>query len=186
MKPDDLDRRLERLRDASGRIAANLVELEIDSSRQLLEATNLAGESAARWSAASAALTELWQWHGLLEALLERAADVRGPRHSDELRALLEGTSIELSTTDVPLADRDLLGSPQTSARCSPDELLVRMSTAFDGVKTAMSQIGAAWEMLIPRLDAARGVLVDSTSLAAELGEPGRRDLDEAATTSPI
>ena len=55
------------------------------------------------------------------------------------------------------------------------------MSSAFDEVKHAMTQIGEAWDALIPRLDAARRVLAQSTSLAAELGESGRRDLDQAA-----
>ena len=54
MKLDDLDRELERLREASERVAANLVELEIDSSRQLLETSTLSGESAAQWASASA------------------------------------------------------------------------------------------------------------------------------------
>jgi HPt (histidine-containing phosphotransfer) domain-containing protein len=178
---DQLDHRLQRLRDASGRIGANLVELEVDSSRQLLEASGLTGESAARWSAASATLTELWQWHGLLQALVERAAGLRGGRHADELRALLEGPSIELSITEVPLAERDLLAGPEATERCSPDELLVRMSRAFDQVKAVIAQIGAVWEALIPRLEAARRVLADSAALAAELGEAGRGDLDQAS-----
>jgi hypothetical protein len=53
----DLDLKLRRLNEASERVSANLVELEIDSSRQLLEASALEGESAARWAEASAALT---------------------------------------------------------------------------------------------------------------------------------
>jgi len=83
MKLDDADRELEHLRGASERVAANLVELEIDSSRQLLEARTLTGESAARWSAASAALTNLWEWRGLLERFLEKADELRrSPRRA--------------------------------------------------------------------------------------------------------
>ena len=37
MSHDDPTRELDRLQEASDRVAANLVELEIDSSRQLLE-----------------------------------------------------------------------------------------------------------------------------------------------------
>ena len=91
MKPEDRDTELDRLREAGERIAANLVELEIDSSRQLLEASTLTGESAARWSAASAALTDLWEWRGQLEQLLERAQELRrSARRADELHALLD------------------------------------------------------------------------------------------------
>ena len=39
------DHELNRLQAASERVAANLVELEIDSGRQLLEASTLTGES---------------------------------------------------------------------------------------------------------------------------------------------
>jgi hypothetical protein len=181
MKMNELDDKLQRLHEAGEQIAGNLVELEIDSSRQLLEASRLEGESAARWSAASATLTELWQWHGLLQAVLERAAKVRGGRRFDQLLALLEGPSIELSKSEVPLANRDLLGSPEVSVRCSPDELLVRMSSAFDQVKTVLAGIGGAWETLIPGLDAARPLLAESTRLAEELGESERRDLESAS-----
>lgn len=80
MKPSDPDRKLERLQQATERVAANLVELEIDSGRRLLETTALTGESAERWAAASAALTELWRWHGLLEELNERAYQVKAGR----------------------------------------------------------------------------------------------------------
>ena len=181
MTTDDLDTKAQRLRDASARIGANLVELEVDASRQLLDASTLTGQSAARWFAASTALTELWQEHGLLQTALERAAGLRGARHATELRAILDGPSIELSITEVPIAERDLLDGPQATVRCSPDELLARMSSAFDEVKAAMSEIGAAWEVQLPRLETARGALAQSTALAAELGESGREDLNRAA-----
>src|SRR5438445_182037 len=83
MKLDDPDRKLDQLREAAERIKANLVELELDSSRQLLEASTLEGESAARSSAASDALTELWRRHGLLEALLQHADKQHGSRRAD-------------------------------------------------------------------------------------------------------
>ena len=160
MKLDDLDRELERLREASERVAANLVELEIDSSRQLLEACTLTGESAARWSTASAALTDLWEWRGLLERFLERAHELRrSPRHANELQSFISGPSIELARSQVPLAERDLLGASEVTVRCTADELFERMSGAFDGVKTVVAEFGQAWDTLTPRLTAARGVL---------------------------
>jgi hypothetical protein len=183
MKPDELDLKLQRLHEAAERISANLVELEIDSSRQLLEASRLEGESAARWSAASNALTELWRRHGLLEDLLQRADKLHGSRRADELSALLDGPSIELERSDVPLAERELLGSAQVADLCFPDQLLASMSAAFDEVKTVVSRIGAAWETLIPKLDAARRLLQDTSRLAQELGESGRRDLESARQT---
>jgi hypothetical protein len=181
MKPDDLDRRLDRLHETAERISANLVELEIDSSRQLLEASTLVGESAARWSAANNALTELWRRHGLLEALLQRADKLRGSRHADELRSLLTGPSIELASSEVPLAQRDLLGGTVVADRRSPEQLLAEMSAAFDEVKTVVSRIGLAWETLIPRLDDARRLLSEASRLSEGLGESGRPDLESAS-----
>jgi hypothetical protein len=176
-----LDTKLQALRDAVERVGQSLVELEVDSSRQLLEASKLAGESAARWSTASAKLTELWQWHGLLQAHVELATKLRDGRRFDELQTLLDGQSIELSTADVPLADRSLLGDSQTSVRASSDQLLRRMSTAFDEVKTVVAGIDGAWETLIPRIDAARRLLAECQQLAEGLGESGRGDLESAS-----
>jgi hypothetical protein len=174
------DARLGALHEAAERISANLVELELDSSRQLLEASALQGESAARWSAANAQLTELWRRHGLLEELLQRADELQSASRAGELRSLVQGASIELASTDVPLAERSLLGTAQETQRCTPDALLKSMSAAFDEVKLVVSAIGQAWEALIPRLDAGRRIGHESVGLADEVGESGRRDLRAA------
>jgi hypothetical protein len=181
MKPGDLDQDLDRLKETSERVAANLVELEIDSSRQLLETSTLSGESATCWSAASAALSALWEWRGLLEGFLERADELRRTRRADELHALLTGPSIELSRSQVPLAERDLLSGPELSVRCTADELLARMSGAFDEVKAVVARFGAAWDTLTPRLAEARATLDRARPLAATLGESERPDLVQAS-----
>ncbi len=182
MNHNDLDRELTHLQEASQRIAANLVELEIDSSRQLLEASALTGASAARWAGASAALTDLWAWRALLDALLERAEKLRHrSRRADELRTLLNGRSIELTRSPVPLAERDLLGSAEVSTECTPGELIARMSSAFDEAKNAVAEFAAAWNTLTPRITSAHAVLEQSRALAAQLGESERSDLTEAA-----
>lgn len=181
MKPDDPTRELTRLQEASERATANLLELEIDSSRQLLEVSTLTGLSAERWAAASATLTDLWQWQGLLEQHLEHAEKLRSPRRANELRALLESESIELITSEVPLAERDLLGSSERTVRCSPDQLLAHMSRAFDDVKGVVAAFGEAWGALTPRVSTARTTLDEARALAEGLGERHRGDLDEAA-----
>ncbi len=176
------DNELNRLRAASERVATNLVELEIDSSRQLLEASTLTGPSLERWSAASAALTDLWEWRSLLENLLERAQELsRGSRRADDLHTLLTEPSIELDHSQVPLGERDLLGASEVTVRCTADELLARMSRAFDEVKTAVARFAHAWESLGPRLSEARAALERARMLAASVGESGRPDLEDAA-----
>lgn len=180
MAPYDPDSRLHQLHLAAERITNNLVELEIDPSRQLLEASRLEGRSAERWSAGSGALTELWRRRGLLEGLLEQAD---GLRDRDALRSLLEGPSIELSDGLVPLAERHLLATARVAERCSAEELLTWMAAAFDEVKDVLAELTGPWDALTPRLDAARRVLAAARKLADELGESGDADLESAAET---
>jgi hypothetical protein len=181
MSFEDPRSKLSSLHTAAERISANLVELEIDSSRRLLEGTALQGESAARWSAASDALTELWRRQSLLEDLLKRADKLRGSRRADELRALLDGQTIELGSGDVPLSERDLLGSSRVAKRCSAEELLAGMSTLFDDVTSVISRIGGAWETLTPRLDEARSLRLECNRLAGELGQPCAQEVESAS-----
>ena len=183
MSRDDPTNVLIRLQETCDRVAANLVELEIDSSRQLLEVSSLTGRSADRWTQASAALTDLWRWHGQLTQLLERAGKLRSPWRSTELRSLLDGDSVELATSEVPLAERDLLGRSEVTVRCTPEELLARMSGAFDEVKTVVARFEDAWAALTPRVTAAQEALEQAQGLAAGLGERHRADLDEAVRT---
>jgi hypothetical protein len=177
----DPARKLTELNAACERISANLVDLEIDASRQLLDASTLQGRSAARWAQASAALTELWREHGLLQELVRAADELRGARHAHELAELLGGPSIGLAVADVPVTERPLLGSSQVEERCTPDELLLRMSAAFDQVRAAIGEIGAAWSLLIPKLGVARGHAAEADRLAAELDEPDAGGLSRAA-----
>jgi len=181
MSRDDPAHELSHLQEACDRVAANLVELELDSSRQLLDVSTLTGRSADRWAQASAALTDLWGWQGQLKQLVERAEKLRGPWRANELRSLLDGESIELTRSEVPLAERDLLGSSEVTVRCTPEQLLARMSGAFDEVKTVVAGFGEAWGALTPRVTAAQEALEQAEALAAGLGEAHRRDLDDAA-----
>ena len=175
--------KLRRLHETAERISASLVELEVDPTRTLLESSTLSGESAARWAAASAALSELWRRRELLEDLLGRADELQRAKRSDELDALLRTDSVQMAGSEVPLAERSLFGTATTSRRCSPEQLLQSMSTAFDDVKTIVADIDAAWSRLTPSLASARALLRESRELAEELGEPDRRDLEEAAQT---
>jgi hypothetical protein len=176
----DLNRALDTLHDTAERIASNLVDLEVDSRRQLLDASSLEGETAAKWTAANNTITELWRLKGLLEAMLAEADKLRGSRRADELKLLLTGRSIELASMDVPVSQRDLLGGAQAAERCTPDELLRRMSAMFDDVKSVAATVSDTWDRLVPQLDEARTLAQRSERLAADLGETGRADLAAA------
>jgi hypothetical protein len=116
----------------------------------------------------------------LLHELLREAEELRGARHARELAELLGGPSIALATADVPIAERGLLGTPEVEERCTPDELLVRMSAAFDQVRAAIGEIVSAWDLLLPKLDAARRTAADAARLAGELEEPDPVGLSQA------
>ena len=175
--------RLKELHLLAERVSANLVDLELDPDRQLVDAGALTGRSADRWAATTAAVTELWRRRALLEALLDRADQLATPRRADELRALLDGPSIELSSVDVPIGKRQLLGAARPEERCTPQQLLSEMSVAFDDVKAAIAAIAGAWERLLPQLEAVRRLLAETVGLATELDERRPSELERAAQT---
>ena len=180
---DQIDSTLKRLRDAAEAIRSNLVEVELDDVRKLLDSSALAGESAVRWREANASIAQLWRWHGLLQQLLERAGQLRGTRarppakRLEELSDLLQGASIEPSSEPPPLQQRDLLAGAE---RVTADELLERCSAAFDQVKAVLVAVGSAWNAFEPRLRAARATLEESLELARSLGEGSPPELDRA------
>jgi hypothetical protein len=182
MTGDDPERELQRLHEAGERISSNLVELEIDSSRQMLDASPLTGQTAAKWSRASGVLTELWRQNGLLEGWLERADKLRGFRRSEQLRSQIGSPSIEVGGAMVPLAQRRLTGSSQIVERCTPDELISTMSASFDEVKEVVARIGDAWQALIPKIDVGRRLLQESRALAERAPGADRRQLEALST----
>jgi len=182
----EIDSTLRRLRDAAEAIASNLLEIELDPNRGLLDSGMLEGESATRWSEASTTLAQLWQWHAQLDQLLDRAAELRGARarlpekRLEELRELLQGASIELANEYVPLEQRNLLAGAQAALRCTPDEMLEHSSAAFDKAKTVLAAAAGAWDQLLPRLHAASARLQESAELGRALGEGVPPGLDRA------
>jgi hypothetical protein len=187
MTLDELDAMLVRLTEASEAIGTNLLELERDPNRKLLDSASLTGETATRWATAKRALAAMWDSYTRLAALLERAQEVRGPRlriaadRVATLEQLLTGDSIELPRVDVPLGERDLLANRQRTSRCTPDELLVTMSAQFDEVRAVVVAAGNAWDTLAPRLRDARAAFSAVQTTAAAVGEAGDPELTRVA-----
>jgi len=186
MNIEEIDGTMQRLGEAADLISANLLEIEADPNRKLLEAAALGGESAKRWAEASATLTQLWEWYGLLAALLERAQKLRGKRarlsssQLAKLSDLLEGPSIQFSSQHVPLDQRDLLGGSQAQLRCTPTELLAHMSRAFDETKATIAAFDRVWSTFGPRLRAVEGQFRESRELARALGDSEPPELERA------
>jgi hypothetical protein len=172
-----LDAALTRLRGMADLIRANLVDLERDPRRALLGGAPLTGLTATRWAEATPTLAELWRSFSALDALLDRAKAERGPRHRvpparrAALTVLLAGPSIELDRREVPVGERGLLDAPQTTTRCTPDELLARMSDQFALVSGLVSAVGARWDALAPRVGRARAACAATAASAREIGD---------------
>jgi ABC-type transporter Mla subunit MlaD len=187
---DEIDRTLARFHEAAERMTANLVELDSDPNRKLLDKASLTGVTAERWAPAAEALTQLWQWFSQLKDLVERADQLRAGKKLPELNDVLGGQSVELSRDQVPLAERGLFGSSETSIHCTPDDLLDRMSDAFDKAKEVISATGQVWAVVLPRLEQTQSELTRIEQLAAGLGEthlpelrPVRDGLKQVADT---
>jgi hypothetical protein len=175
MDRTDLDEALQRLRTATDRAGANLLELDQSPSRALLAAARLEGVSAERWLAAEEALAGLFQSYAALSAVVEAAVATRGSgptvpgSRRAELEQLLLGPSVELPERAVPIGERDLLSGSRTIRRCTPDQLLASMTQPFTVARTVIVAAGEAWEVGGPLLQSLR----EQLTALAECGEHG-------------
>jgi hypothetical protein len=180
---DHLDRDLAQLELAVERIGSNLVALERDENRQLIEAATLEGETATRWLAASGALQDLFDGYASLLSLLERVGALRGAgnqvnvQSATQLERLLHGPAIERSRRPVSLHDRGLLDASTKVDLVSADELVADMSRAFDLVTTTMSDVVRGWNELMPQVAELRNRSADAVRLSTELGGDWDADL---------
>jgi len=181
-----IDQAVARLRDTMRAISTNLVDLETDPGRTRLDQAALTGTTAMRWSEARGSLAWLWQWFAELNTLLEKAGQLRGPKPRvdpdslAQLDWLVNGPSIELSTSGVPLAQRGLFGAAETTIRCSPPQLLDKMRAAFEQVVAVIDACSQRWATLEGRLTPLDLRLAEVQRLADGLGEANRPELDRA------
>ena len=107
----DLDARIGRYRSAADTISANLLELEHDPNRLLLDQAPLRGATAAAWAEARAAIATTWEWYAGFGAFLDRATELRvSPR-----TRLAPGRERELA--DVPRRPVDRAARRRRAAR---------------------------------------------------------------------
>src|SRR6202042_601575 len=92
---DSVDRRIAELRAIHERIVQNLVDLDADVTRQMLESSStLRGRTAEAWSRAPVVMEDLWRGQMALADLLERVAQARGTRTSVSGPALARLTEL--------------------------------------------------------------------------------------------
>jgi hypothetical protein len=182
MNAVEIDAAIERFRAAGERVGANLVEIERDQNRQLIEAASLTGQTAARRTEMRALLEELFDGFARIAALVERATDLRqtGPLDAARLaglEALLVGASIDKSSTHLAISQRGLLDGSTKVERCTANELLASMTRSFESLKTVVFEIGSIWERLVPRIKTARDELTLAETTARGLGDEWEGEL---------
>jgi hypothetical protein len=175
---DTVDRRIAELRSTVERIGQNLVELDADVTRQMLDASaSLTGQTANRWHDAQQRLSSLWQGQLALADVLERVVDERGSRSSvpraalGRLATLLGGPSVSVARPDAPRALTE--GTAPTDA-LTIDEVIARMSGDYDSVTALVGEVAAVWTVVVPRLGALEATVAELEAAA-----------DAAATRRP-
>ena len=187
MATTDIDRTLQRLRTAADRAGTNVMELERDPTYLLADAANLRGTTAVQWQDTRAAVAHLFVWHRSLVNLLDSAEARRGarttltPAQNSELTQMLEGPSIDVSTARTALAGRSLLDASTLVERCTPDEMLDRMSGEFARAQATLARLHDAWSVHLPQLSEAREALDRARPRASELGANFAERWDETS-----
>ena len=186
MNVAEIDPTLARLRRASEAISANLLELDADPNRTLLESAALRGDTAKRWDEANRTLVDMWARLTRFTDVLDRAEELRGsrgrvsPDQETQIEALLTGPSIELERSEIPIVGvRNVTSGREATSHCTPDELLDVMSTSFERAKAVIFGVGDVWEQLVPRLRAAQIALDTATDSAVGLGEEPDRQMQD-------
>jgi hypothetical protein len=155
-------------------VQANLLELDGNFTKQVLEGATLTGRTRDRWAAASASLATLWETFLAYSAVVDRVAALgsggRRPARKDlpELNALLTGGCVQLTSAPVPLARRDLaaIGRPPVTLAAA----VGAMRRAFTEVTEVTSAVEAVWAAVAVPLDAATGELARARPLTEGLG----------------
>jgi hypothetical protein len=164
-----VERELARLQDAVGQTGATLLALERDATVQLLDASTLSGETAARWAEVATARAALFRAHHELSDLIDRASASRRAR---EVGELLRGPSVVLADVTRPLAERGLLDGSRRVERGTPDQLLAEMAAVFVDVRAVIAAVEATWADAIPWIRACRERLDGLGTCAAGLDTP--------------
>ncbi|HLN16224.1 MAG TPA: hypothetical protein VK277_05650 [Acidimicrobiales bacterium] len=167
---ETIDRRIADLRATHERIAQNLVELDDDVTRQMLEASSsLAGTTAEQWARAQQAISALWQGQLALADVLERVADARGTKSSPtraslgRLHELLDGPSVPVAR---PGAQRALTEAEAPTDLLTVEAVIAGMSADYDAVMALVNEVAAVWTVIVPRLAALEAAIGDLESAA--------------------
>ncbi|MFI7634145.1 hypothetical protein [Nonomuraea sp. NPDC049400] len=184
MSREGVEHALRARADERDRISGDLLDLESHTTYQLLKGASLRGATQRRWAAAQESLATLWSLNDAYRAVLRDAEQIRaarsrpGAEQLEQLTELLAGTSVVLRAAAKPVEQRSLL--PQKDERLTLDQTVTRMDAAFREVTSALNDIDAVWNTVLPRLDGADSDLRRIRDLERELGESADLAAQEA------
>jgi hypothetical protein len=162
MGADELDLRLHRLGGDVERAGELLLALELDATRELLDASALTGATASAWAAASTAVARAWEGQAALEGHVERLRALVGGRSRPRPEQLLElEEGLDGEVLEVP-------GEP--GARCAAAALLARSVAAVAEAREVTTTVAQVWDALVPRLTTASATLRACAELCDGLG----------------
>lgn len=184
MSLDPIDQQIEDWKSKVAAASDNLLALYDHPTYKRLKGGDgqgvlrLTGMTAAQVGPALASMDELFAQMGLLTDVIDRAEKLRqsrsrfswNDRSEQEIEELLGGASIELPPIQTPLEKRGLLTAAQKSQAITPADLLQAMTRAFDGARTAVFAVDAAWNRLDPVLASADTKLATLEARAKSLG----------------
>ena len=163
----EVDAALAEWRDTLAVVDENLGELNELEPMQKIEGTAfiakvpLEGETRRRVGPAIDALREVWAHRDRLGEVVAEAASARKGAwilNEDERLArvnqILNGPSIVLAGTKVPLALRSLVSPGQQQNRLTPHDLLDAMKRAFEEARDAVLEVDQAWSRVLPEITA--------------------------------
>ena len=177
-----IDQRISEFRTVLDRTTGNLVELDADVTRQLLESsTSLRGATAASWADASWRHAELWRGQFALDGLLTQIAATRGTKRSLPQAALLRLDEL-LRTGCVELPRPPDTGRPTLTEGPAPtvsltiEEALQHMSEDYEVVARVVAAVADVWGEPTERLHRIAGEVEE---LELRLGAHGLRRPNE-------
>lgn len=179
---EGIDGRIGQFRAVLDRTTANLVALDADVTRQLLESSSsLRGATAASWTDASGRHADLWRGQFALENALTQIAQVRGTRKSPpqallvRLDELLGAACVQLPRSTEGARPR-LTEGPVPTLNLTIADALDAMSKDYDIVAQVVAAVAEVWGEPSERL---RRLAEAVEKLGARLVQHGVRKSNE-------
>jgi prefoldin subunit 5 len=162
-------------------ISSNLMELSDQMEYQIIklkakDTTNgYTGITKVKAQQCVESVGALWRHFALLSEVVEKASDLNN-RNSflnnteNDVRDLLETSSLVIETERIAINERNLIGSENNEKKSTPGELLKYMQESFISVCSAVTEISKAAETVDTRLSNIKTEIERLDSTAKRLG----------------